>query len=46
MTDVVYIHNNRTTVIMYIAFNPSQKEIIVSWQGTKDAKNWIEDLAF
>jgi hypothetical protein len=43
LTDVVYILNNRTNVMCYIGYNPSDKEIVVSWRGTKDARNWIED---
>lgn len=46
VTEVVYIKNNRTNVVGYVGYSASDKEIIVSFQGTKDAKNWLEDFDF
>jgi putative lipase involved disintegration of autophagic bodies len=43
---VTYIHNNRTNVVAYVGYSASDKEIIVSFQGTKDARNWLEDFDF
>lgn len=29
-----------------MGFNAADKEVVVSWRGTKDAKNWLEDFSF
>ena len=46
LTDVSYLYNNRTNVMGYAGYNAADREIVVSWRGTKDAKNWLEDFSF
>lgn len=46
ITEVAYIFNNRTNVVGYVGYSEQDKEIIVSFQGTKDARNWLEDFDF
>jgi len=46
LIDVSYLYNNRTNVMGYLGYNAADKEIVVSWRATKDAKNWLEDFLF
>lgn len=38
------IHNNQTDTTVYLAINPTHSEIILSFKGTRDLQQWIQDL--
>ena len=40
------IDNPATNVRGYVGYVKSSNRIIVAFRGTKDVKNWIEDLSF
>lgn len=46
LTDVSYIVYNLTQAPGYIGYNPSRNAIIVSFRGSQNIQNWIENFNF
>lgn len=46
LTDVSYIVYNITQAPGYIGYSPSRNTIIVSFRGSQNIQNWIENLNF
>lgn len=46
MTNLSVIENNRTKIKGFVGYDNLKKTIIVSWRGTIDNINWIEDADF
>lgn len=46
VTDVSYIVYNLTQAPGYIGYSPSKNAIIISFRGSQNVQNWIENLNF
>ena len=46
LANVTYVENERTKAVSYIGYNPVEKEMVISWRGSCNIENWIEDFNF
>lgn len=44
--NVTYIENSLIKAAGYIGYDPSTESIVISWRGSDNVRNWIEDLSF
>lgn len=42
--NVTHVNNDITLAAAYIGYEPISKIIVVSWRGSANAQNWIEDF--
>lgn len=43
---MIHINNDLTLAAAYIGYEPVSKMIVISWRGSSNAQNWIEDFNF
>ena len=46
LTDILYIDNTATKVHGFVGYREETNEIVVSFRGTNNWQNWIEDANF
>lgn len=46
MVELAYINNDITLASCYIGYNRPTNEIIISFRGSANIQNWIEDFNF
>lgn len=46
IVNVTRLHNSLASVVGYIGYDSDNNDIILSWRGSADTRNWIEDFTF
>jgi hypothetical protein len=46
LTNVTHVNNDITLAAAYIGYEPISKVVVISWRGSSNAQNWIEDFTF
>lgn len=44
LINVTHINNDVTLAAVYIGYEPISKNVYISWRGSANAQNWIEDF--
>lgn len=46
LINVTHVNNEVTLAAAYIGYEPISKTVVISWRGSNNAQNWIEDFTF